>query len=84
MKKLILIALFTIFASCLSATPKIEPTNETFNEFQVLNVICESYSEYEETIESYLNNDKIKIINRFEEERIIQIIYTDYICFGEE
>lgn len=83
MKKFILIILFAIFTSHVFASIKYEATGNYINDFQVFNIKCDSYSEYEEKLEEFLDNESIQIINRFEEERIIQIIYKDYICIED-
>ncbi len=83
MKKFILIVLFAIFTSHAFASIKYEATGNYINDFQVFNIKCDSYSEYEEKLEEFLDDESIQIINRFEEERIIQIIYKDYICIED-
>ena len=84
MKKLIISILFGLFVFSAFAEIKTEPTGEYFGEFQIINVICDSYSEYEERIEYFLENDEtFQIVDRFEEERTIQIICKKCICFDE-
>ena len=84
MKKLIISILFGFFAFSVFAEIKTEPTGEYVDEFQIINIICDSYSEYEERIEYFLENDEpFQIVDRFEEERIIQVICKKYICFDE-
>ena len=74
MKKLIISILFGFFAFSAFAEIK-KPTGEYVGEFQIINVACGSYSEYEEKIEYFLENDKtFQIVDRFEEECVIQII----------
>lgn len=84
MKKIILITLFSVFASFAFASIKVEPTGEFVNNFQVFNIICDSYLEYEERLDSFLEDESIQILDRFEEEKTIQIICKKYICFDEE
>lgn len=85
MKKLIISILFGLFAFSAFAEIKTEPTGEYVGEFQIINVICDSYLEYEERIEYFLENDEtFQIVDRFEEERTIQIICKKCICFDEE
>lgn len=85
MKKLIISILFGLFTFSAFAEIKYSPAGEYVGEFQIINIICDSYLEYEEKIEYFLENDEtFQIVNRFEEERIIQIICKKYICFGEE
>ena len=84
MKKLIISILFGLFAFNAFAEIKTEPTGEYVGEFQIINIICGSYLEYEERIEYFLENDEtFQIIDRFEEERTIQIICKKCICFNE-
>jgi hypothetical protein len=84
MKKLIISVLFGLFAFSAFAE-KYLPTGECVGEFQIINVICDSYLEYEEKIEYFLENDEtFQIVDRFEEERTIQIICKKCICFDEE
>lgn len=84
MKKLIISILFGLFAFSAFAEIKIEPTDEYVGEFQIINIICDSYSEYEERIEYFLENDEtFQIVDRFEEERVIQIICKKCMCFDE-
>jgi len=84
MKKLIISILFGFFAFSAFAE-KYLPTGEYVGEFQIINVICDSYLEYEERIEYFLENDEtFQIVDRFEEERTIQIICKKCICFDEE
>jgi hypothetical protein len=83
MKKIILIALFGIFASFVFASIKVEPTGDSVDGFQVFNIICDSYSEYEERLETFLNDETIQVLDRFEEEKIIQVICKKYICIEE-
>ena len=84
MKKLIIFILFGFFAFNAFAEIKTEPTGEYVGEFQIINVACDSYFEYEEKIEYFLENDKtFQIVDRFEEERVIQIICKKYVCFDE-
>ena len=85
MKKLIISILFGLFAFSAFAEIKTEPTGEYVGEFQIINVICDSYLEYEERIEYFLENDKtFQIVDRFEEEHTIQIICKKYVCFDEQ
>ena len=85
MKKLIISILFGLFAFSVFAEIKTEPTGEYVGEFQIINIICDSYIEYEERIEYFLENDEtFQIVDRFEEERTIQIICKKCICFDEE
>ena len=85
MKKLIISILFGFFAFNAFAEIKTEPTGEYVGEFQIINVACDSYLEYEERIEYFLENDKtFQIVDRFEEERVIQIICKKYVCFDEQ
>ena len=85
MKKIIISILFGLFTFSAFAEIKTEPTGKYVGEFQIINVICDSYLEYEEKIEYFLENDEtFQIVDRFEEERTIQIICKKYICFGEE
>lgn len=85
MKKLIISILFGLFTFSAFAEIKYSLVGEYVGEFQIINVICESYLEYEEKIEYFLENDEIfQIVDRFEEERTIQIICKKYICFDEE
>ena len=58
MKKLIISILFGFFAFSVFAEIKTEPTGEYVGGFQIINVACDSYSEYEEKIEYFLENDK--------------------------
>ena len=84
MKKLIISILFGFFAFSAFAEIKYLPTGEDVGEFQIINVACDSYSEYEEKIEYFLENDKtFQIVDRFEEERVIQIICKKCMCFDE-
>ena len=77
--------MFGLFAFSAFAEIKIEPMGEYVGEFQIINIICDSYFEYEERIEYFLENDEtFQIVDRFEEERTIQIICKKYICFDEE
>ena len=85
MKKIIISILFGLFTFNVFAEIKTEPTGKYVGEFQIINIICDSYLEYEEKIEYFLENDEtFQIVDRFEEERTIQIICKKYICFGEE
>ena len=85
MKKLIISILFGFFAFSAFAEIKYLPTGEDVGEFQIINVACDSYLEYEERIEYFLENDKtFQIVDRFEEERVIQIICKKYVCFDEQ
>ena len=85
MKKLIISILFGFFAFSAFAEIKYSPTGEDVGEFQIINVICDSYLEYEERIEYFLENDEtLQIVDRFEEERVIQIICKKYVCFDEQ
>ena len=85
MKKLIISILFGLFAFSAFAEIKYLPTGEYVGEFQIINVICDSYLEYEERIEYFLENDEtFQIVDHFEEERTIQIICKKCICFDEE
>lgn len=84
MKKLIISILFGLFAFSAFAEIKTEPTGEYVGEFQIINIICDSYLEYEERIEYFLENETFQIVDRFEEERTIQIICKKCICFDEE
>ena len=84
MKKLIISILFGFFAFSAFTEIKYLPTGEDVGEFQIINVICDSYLEYEERIEYFLENDEtFQIVDRFEEERTIQIICKKYVCFDE-
>ena len=84
MKKLIISILFGFFAFSAFTEIKIEPTGEYVGEFQIINIICDSYSGYEERIEHFLENDEtFQIVDRFEEECIIQIICKKCMCFDE-
>ena len=84
MKKLIISILFGLFAFSAFAEIKTEPTGECVGEFQIINVICDSYLEYEERIKYFLENDEtFQIVDRFKEERTIQIICKKCICFNE-
>lgn len=85
MKKLIISILFGLFAFSAFTEVKYSSTGEYVGEFQIINVICDSYLEYEERIEYFLENDEtFQIVDRFEEERTIQIICKKCICFDEE
>ena len=50
MKKLIISILFGFFAFNAFAEIKTEPTGEYVGEFQIINVACDSYFEYEEKL----------------------------------
>ena len=85
MKKLIISILFGLFVFNAFAETKYSPTGEYVGDFQIINVVCGSYLEYEEKIEYFLENDNvIQIIDRFEEECTIQVICKKYICFNEQ
>ena len=84
MKKLIISILFGLFVFNAFAETKYSPTGEYVGEFQIINIIYDSYSEYEERIEYFLENDEtFQIVDRFEEECIIQIICKKCMCFDE-
>ena len=84
MKKLIISSLFGLFTFSTFAEIKTDPTGEYVGEFQIINVTCDSYSEYEEKIEYFLENDKtFQIVDHFEEECVIQVICKKNTCFDE-
>ena len=84
MKKLIISILFGLCAFSAFAKVKVVPTNDFAGDYQIFNIICDSYTEYEERAESFIKDENVEIIDRYEEELILQIIYKDCICIDGE
>ncbi|MCF0124390.1 MAG: hypothetical protein HUJ68_01300 [Clostridia bacterium] len=81
MKKLIISIVFMLFA-CFTAFAEVicTPTEQRFGIYTVFQVQCSSVKEYEEYYERYLNSDMHKIINTYDSDLTIEVVYLD--CVG--